>query len=70
MVKVCMHQVKKVVLPTDDPREQVNWTLAQFLTVVAGKRVPVRAGHTVVGFVDNFRIDGDRVVGEFREQCE
>jgi hypothetical protein len=61
---------KRVLLPTDNLESVENYTCKKYLGIVFGKDIPVRVGMTVVGFVTNFRIEDNRVVGEFREGRE
>jgi|HubBroStandDraft_2_1064218.scaffolds.fasta_scaffold00771_14 hypothetical protein len=67
MVRVVMFQAKKFLLPGDDRSLVENYTALEYLAIVAGKRVPVRVGLSVVGYVSDFRADGDKVVGQFQE---
>lgn len=65
--KICLNAEIRVVMHQERLIVGDLTTVAEFLSTVAGKRIPVRVGLTIVGFVSDFRIVEDKVIGIFRE---
>jgi len=62
---------QQLVLLGDNPHPRWPCTCADYVTRIASQpKLAIRAGETVVGYIDDVRIDGNKVLGTFHTTKE